>query len=440
MLDLRANPLRLVVFVSLLAACSSATQSPDTADEGSSSGVLGEALTRAVRPGRPVEVSLDAEPLAACHLRAAGVASSAKGLSLAANSRGSVHFFVTRAAHALAADRFVLDCSAQAGNVVRSLEITTDESTTSPTPSAARATPPDGKQRPALTGDLQRFTAEELHALRYPPRPDAEKNPEGYQRWLQIVSHDSFLVDAHPVTAIGEQNNNDDNHVVGFTAGTNANYTRVLATWTIPEVFDTGEDAVSAIWVGLADDAVNTLMQNGTGQNVIQNGGSAIADYYAWSEYYLPGDAGEQRLADFPVSPGDVVTCETWTGDSGGYEQASGQVAWFYFDNLTAGFSTYNSIYPPAGAPSFKAGYAEWFVERHGLVDYPSPLADYAPFTMSSAEASDTTSGVHGFLDAGWVDQYDMKNASGATLSLAVAEASYGGNPESIDFTWYASH
>jgi hypothetical protein len=440
MRDLRTHPLQLVVFTSILAACSSSTKSPDDTAEASSSTPLAEALTRAVRPGRPVEVSFEVEPLAACRLRAAGTASTSKGLSLAADTQGRLRFFVTRDALAQASDHFALDCAVQDRNVTRSLEITSDESTTSPAPSVARAMPPDGKLRPALTGDLQRFTQAELHALRYPPRPDAVKTPEGYQRWLQIVGHDSIVVDAHPVTMIGEQDNADDNHVTGFMAGANASYTRVLATWTVPEVFNTGEDAVSSIWVGLYDDATNSLMQNGTRQNVIQNGGSAVADYYAWSEYYTQGDEGEQRLADFPVNPGDVITCETWTGDSGGYEQASGQVAWFYFDNLTAGFSTYNSIFPQAGAPSFAADYAEWIVERPGLPGAPSPLADYSAFTMSTAEASDTASGLHGFLNAGWVEQWDMRNASGTTLSLAVAEASYGGNAESIDFAWYASH
>ena len=433
MRDRTTDSTQLFVFASLLAACSNAA-------EPSASLVTSPAfaLHRAVRPGQPAELSIEVEPFASCVLRASNEAGDTNGLRLVSDQRGILRVHVTRNVSAVRADQFSLSCETGGQPVLRSLEVTSDLS--SPTlPSVSRTMPYGGTLRAALTGDLQRFTQQELRALHFPPRPDAAENPAAYERWRRMVGRDSMLVEPEPVASKGQYNGNAEDHTAGFAAKTTgAAYTHVLGQWTVPTVTSSGtsDQALSSIWVGLDGlDGSEDILQNGTRQDVMPSGPNVFVSYYAWSEYFPDS---ETRLSNFPVYPGDTILCETWIGDTNGNETPSGTVAWFYFDDLTAGFATYDSRYPSATTPAFTGASAEWIVERPGLSYYPYPLAKFSPFTMSFAEASDTAHGNHGFLDVGPVEQIDMIN-NGSPLSLAVAEASYGGDRESIDFRWFAA-
>jgi hypothetical protein len=62
--------------------------------------------------------------------------------------------------------------------------------------------------RPALTGDPQTLTMEEILSGGYPPRPDAIRNPKAYQRWIETVSTPRPIAHIAFSTALGRAADN----------------------------------------------------------------------------------------------------------------------------------------------------------------------------------------------------------------------------------------
>ena len=87
----------------------------------------------------------------------------------------------------------------------------------------------------------------------------------------------------------------------------------MTATWVEPAVSPTGStQTYASFWAGLDGDGSATAEQTGTA--VCSRNG--VVTHYAWYEMY---PAGEVRLADFSVAPGDVIMATVREDTPGSY-------------------------------------------------------------------------------------------------------------------------
>lgn len=145
-------------------------------------------------------------------------------------------------------------------------------------------------------------------------------------------------------------------------------YTGVGATWTVPTVTATQQDAADATWVGIGGSVSDDLIQTGT-QAIVQNG---RVEYQAWVET-LPDYLQELPIA---VHAGDVVTVSL--------QEVSTNQWLLTFINKTTD-TTYRHTYEYASAHSS----AEWVQEMpmYGTGDL-IPLDEFGSVSFSDAFAT----------------------------------------------------
>ncbi len=141
--------------------------------------------------------------------------------------------------------------------------------------------------------------------------------------------------------------------------------TAVSASWIVPQVTVSNDDAFSAIWVGIGGTFGNTLIQGGTEQDSI--GGAAY--YSAWYEL-LPRDSVTIQTID--VSPGDVINASVLLLDQ------TADLWQISITDLTSGQSFVNTFVYASSQLS-----AEWVVERPTVNNVLSPLANVGTVSMS---------------------------------------------------------
>jgi hypothetical protein len=251
-----------------------------------------------------------------------------------------------------------------------------DNSSTLSTPGAGAVTPA-AVTRAALTRDPREYSNKELMARGYRPRPDAATMPAAYAAWLENASKPMKVIT--PITSESDMDNPGDtgNTWSGIVNNTpNGGYTYVEGQWTVPAVtVDPGVNTYSSAWVGL-DGWINSgaeLWQAGTAQQIDANGNPS---YYAWFQMYP--HQREQRLMNFEVSPGDVITAAVAIQDSDGSFTNAGQIPVYWLSNETTGMMTgwreWGSV-----APGQVAGDSvEWIMERPTKVAHvPASLANF---------------------------------------------------------------
>jgi hypothetical protein len=155
----------------------------------------------------------------------------------------------------------------------------------------------------------------------------------------------------------------DLNNPQGVAAG-------VSGQWIVPTVTDIGQDAFSAVWVGIGGEFDQSLIQTGTEQDI--TGGSPT--YYAWYEL-LPDDS--VTIDSMPVSPGDQMAAAINLVDP------ANNVWTISLADLTTGQKfennfTYNS----------QQLTAEWIVERPDVNNALSQLANFGNVTFSNCQAN----------------------------------------------------
>lgn len=165
----------------------------------------------------------------------------------------------------------------------------------------------------------------------------------------------------------------------------------VRGTWTIPTVQPAADPGgstwpgwSSSSWVGLDGVGSNDVLQAGIEQSVNLQG---QATYVAWFEWFAPSQPGSPAyinqcdLDNFPVQPGQVVSCTVY------YYQGQGIVR---FENpLTHQSELWLTLAPPPGASSSGSS-AEWILEVPG--GYPSaalPAFSDVVFTQASCTSAD---------------------------------------------------
>jgi hypothetical protein len=166
-------------------------------------------------------------------------------------------------------------------------------------------------------------------------------------------------------------------------------------------------------WVGIDGYNSNDVLQAGTESDAYCNGSTKETFYSPWYEWY---PAGEVRITNFPVVPGDDLFVEVWnTSATQGYA---------YFVNYNTNTSGSIGFTAPTGT-TLIGNSAEWIVEEPGVGGGQATLTNYIWENFANCNAY-TWAGTK--LEAGSRTsvQITMVNSSGQHISYGQLQSATG--------------
>lgn len=279
--------------------------------------------------------------------------------------------------------------------------------------------------------DPSTATARQLTAYRLPRRPDAEEEPELRALWDSTMARTKVWItpefDHREHISHGPARNRRGRSVTqaetGATGIANATsnnwsgamhfapsgkpYRFVGGQWTVPSpnTPDTGSFFASE-WVGIDGWNSNDVLQAGTETAIAKFFFFTVTQVYAWWEWF---PAGEVKIDNLPVSPGDVMYCLI-CADSTTHATVS-------YSNQSQGVGTRFDITAPSGT-SLTGNVAEWVVERPTVGGSVASLTDYAACYFDECIAGGSLN-VNNLSGASLIT---MTGTGGATLSEPVQE------------------
>jgi hypothetical protein len=255
--------------------------------------------------------------------------------------------------------------------------------------------------RPALVGNPDTLTQDELHRQGYRSRPDATKDPVAYARWKQELSVPMAIVNG-PVHETPLRANVDTVNWSGTESspGTTGNfvpYWDVTGTWVVPQVssqcFFSGEYLKSLLWVGMGGDGnwevnpPNQLFQAGTLQQVWTSA-PGLGCYYlqTYSTWYEIAPQIGVTYTSVGVTYGDTVYVEVESGNANGLAFPADS-AWFFIQNQTRGTMIPWTRVALTGSNAYAGTTAEWIMERPALAGNPITLRDLPNYGQAQVSA-----------------------------------------------------
>jgi peptidase A4-like protein len=411
-----------------------------------------EPVRYSLPPGYATEVHVQTLPKAVCTVRRGGDPDGAEGLRVLADDEGVVrlHMRPSNEHSEIAELRIDAEAGGRKVRVPLHIRASARGSRDMPRPPArARKPVREGATvRPALgEREVLRMNDEALREAGYPVRPHPAEAPGAFNAWRRAVSTPTTIVEprlvAHPdlhhgsiITAGPATSNNWSGFELRGATGT---YDWVTGMWNVPNV--TGESnshTYSAFWIGLDGDGVSDLVQAGTEQENYNFNfwffTISISVYYAWTEF-LPQQATEQQISNFPINPGDEIFCEVWMGNAGSAPTLSGAFGVLLVENLTTSEST--TVYTPVGTTVVGGSEAVWIMERPSLGTALTDLADYASARMFNAYARKANSSRgRGYVPYQGANNLQITMINGATtLSTVTPIDTY-----SMRFDWQHFH
>jgi len=287
-----------------------------------------------------------------CMLHPEGVTDPKQSIHVGVDEDGVARFEAARATSQSSIDKLTLDCTDSSGNGQSySVDLRSDE-TFAPRPFDPSLT--TLKLRPALTGDPQSFTVEELVSAGYGLRPDPKANPDGYARWLATATIPAHLLRSTPSrvpstmhraseinAGVHDVPNNywtgpvlKGSYQKNATAALTYSYVMNEATFNVPNVtpggLGTGTTTMT-IWTGL-DNVFQAIVDvNATATAV--SFGIHKQNFNPWiPEGPAEGDEAGTR---FTPKPGDSVFAQEWYCDATGHNDLAGGYACTYMVDLT---------------------------------------------------------------------------------------------------------
>lgn len=233
-------------------------------------------------------------------------------------------------------------------------------------------------------------SARRLAALRLPRRPDARTEPRLAQLWERAIgrtrlwiapefehheniSHGPMRVGrsvqrrtqaAPPVVSNATSSNWSGAAVF---APANKPYRFVGGQWTVPSPNAPADGSYYASeWVGIDGWNSSDVLQAGTETQITKIWFITATQVYTWWEWF---PAGEVKISNLPVSPGDVMYCLI-CADSTTHATVS-------FSNQSTGVGTRFDIAAPSRT-ALTGNVAEWIVERPTVNGSVASLTDYA--------------------------------------------------------------
>ncbi len=355
-----------------------------------------------IAPNVQTPIVLKSKPDAACDLHAVGITDQAQTLRYYANGDGYLKIHATATEASEEGSYMQLDCMENGAIIRYPLHLRASYAPTEdmPTPHSVMPTPKGSKLRPGLTKfQALQISNDELVDGGYGMRPDAAASPEKFAQWLDQVSKPMTVVPSHLVSR------SDITHQVqgveaGITDGYNwsgyvadhakRSYSAVSACWNVPEIdyAEENNSTYSAFWIGLDGYNLSDLVQAGTEQDAIDEGGTYYAEYSAWEEL-LPNQPTEQDVSLSP-NAGDRMCVEVWISTGSGAPNANGGYGAFSLYDVTQGQGT-GAIHVPLNGTYYNGSEAEWIMERPGRPGNKlAQLSDYNNAQMIGASALTT--------------------------------------------------
>jgi hypothetical protein len=438
---------RVLVGTLFLSACASGNDAPSdetsqssTADElgrGNGNGNAYGRLEHHMPPGSASSASLKTLPNATCEVYPAErPADVGDRLRVFSDDDGVVRFHLNHLDPSVRAGDLKVDCTDDSGATSsQTLSVVIDEAAKPQTPEAYHKT---GKPTLAkLDVPAASLSDEDVHARHYPPRPDAAKDPAGFELWSQVVQSGATVVSPHVFA------DKDRKHSAYSTSGnwsgyvdlspaTQPIYAWIKGDWWVPKVYSESgfwTSDYTSTWVGIDGWGSSDVVQDGTDQNTHTYFWISCTSYDAWTEWY---PLYSQTVSNFSVNPGDHVYVWTWVLDSSGHYSSHPTVGWFYIWNQTQNIYTELSTGLPAGA-SFDGHSAEWVMERPGINGSISSLAQYAPMYMYGAQVVDLWGGSHNIAGDATDTSYNVTMTGNGGGKLSGVQYI---NPSTMYFTW----
>jgi hypothetical protein len=204
----------------------------------------------------------------------------------------------------------------------------------------------------------------------------------------------------------------------GYQSSTRNNFIGAVMAWNVPSVSTAANSsATSSIWpgIGTGDSPGDSLVQDGTEQDVSCVLSVCTHDYYPWFE--VVPEENQEEISNLTVSPGDAI--ESYVQ----YEPDQGE-AYFYIDDITTGYAVYDIQYTDGGQFTGTGSQGEWIVERTEEGSNLPPLANFGTVSIEVASGAQGT---------GWADpkltypaasanspyEITMKSCDGGTKTLA---------------------
>ncbi|MGA3043037.1 MAG: G1 family glutamic endopeptidase, partial [Bryobacteraceae bacterium] len=208
-----------------------------------------------------------------------------EGLTLFTDDDGYARFHAVQAAAGDKTQKLVLNCEDSAGKPsVYSADLTSDDTFV---PRPVNLANERGTDRPALAGDPLSYTQSELIRSGYGLRPDSEKSPAAYARWLAAASMPGrFLEAKRPSSHSHTVTTETGAPWVGSVLGGAPNYIAVEGNFNVPKAVPAGDETVDgtelSIWNGLGGwNTGSGLIQAGVSVETV--GSAAI--YGSWREF-----------------------------------------------------------------------------------------------------------------------------------------------------------
>jgi hypothetical protein len=391
-------------------------------------------VERRVPPERATLVTVPVKPRSVCYLY--HPEAPERRIQIDADNRGIVRFHA-KAMKGAEPTAFYLECHHAGHAELHAISLAADirHMPSMSAPELQSAPVVSGEVRPALAGDPTVLSNAELVARGYPPRPNPERSPARYARWLKNVSRPFTKIDtrlvahpdygrskgargpvgkattigrAAPVAAGSQANINFFNWTGAYFTNPVGQFFSIQAEWPTPAVFalPTGPIFSAMVeWVGL-DNAAGDLYQAGTGSECYSILFWEITTYFMWMET-LPWSWWV--VPNFPVSPGDQISVDIWVAnqfgdtifqqvDWGGLTPQDTSV-WFYLTNATNGAS-FMGTYPTApqsqggqSSTGFTGTTAEFILERPTINGSYTELAFFVPTSMTDCAYGDSQYG-----------------------------------------------
>jgi hypothetical protein len=282
-----------------------------------------------------VPASVQALPGLQCKVYPTGGDPSA-GVPVNTDDDGYARFYAMRATAADDVQQLTLACTDSNGKAYSYSVDLTSADTFAPRP--LDLAKERGVDRPALEGDPLSYTQSQLIQAGYGLRPDPEKDPAAYSRWLASASRPGrFLEARHPDLHSHTVYVTEAPWWVGSVLTGSADYDFTEATFNVPKAVAGGDDTTTteiAIWNGLGG--------YGTGSGLIQGGvnlytSPSVAAYGTWREYCCGDPDSNGYGGNFTPNPGDNIYSEEWYCDSKGNPNLNGGYGCTYLHDLTTG-------------------------------------------------------------------------------------------------------
>jgi hypothetical protein len=265
----------------------------------------GTPLSFKVPPHASSAMSFSTAPNVQCSVAPANGSGSGQAFTVYTNDEGTATFYVTPSQESSSAAQLVATCSSGDKQTIEIRPVAGAKPLVARAPSNAATNARLGYTvRPALTGDPMALSNAQLVKLKYPLRPDPQKAPGAYARWLKAVSKPATFIPPKTVNVEGRYHGPAKISAdAGTTPRQSANWSGyalyggvnqrafvwIQGDWNVPSLVggesgENGSGTFSALWIRLDGE--------GETNDVVMDGTEQFANYFTVNPFSIPEEWG----------------------------------------------------------------------------------------------------------------------------------------------------